>query len=155
MRPPRATRVAAGRRPTNDQRLHRSCSTDSSRNPGSSPTSLRNAATGVVRSATTSRQTGTTVCSRARARNSALVGFSTVPMVDGLVDVLGPEAPEETRVLAGVARAAAFLLDDEEQHVAVAVVVGVADVLAVAGRVALAPYLLAAARPEDSAPLVE
>ena len=37
---PRATRVASGLRPMNDQRLQRSpCSTDSSRKPGSSPTS--------------------------------------------------------------------------------------------------------------------
>ena len=46
----------------------------------------------------------------------------------------------------------ALLLDDEQQHVHVAVVVGVADVLAVARRLALAPVLLAAAAPEPGAP---
>ena len=61
----------SGSRPTNDHRLQRSCSTDSSRKPGSSPTTRRKAATGVVRSASSSRQTGTTVWSRARARNSS------------------------------------------------------------------------------------
>src|SRR5262249_4244246 len=155
IRPLRATSVAAGRRPTNDQRLHRSCSTDSRTKPGSSPTRRRNAATGVVRSATTSRQTGTTVCVRASARNSVLVGCSTVSAVDARVDAVGPEAPEEARVLAGVAGAAALLLDDEQQHVTVAVVVGGADVLAVARRVALAPHLLPTARPEHRATLVE
>ena len=58
---PRATRVAMGLRPMNDQRLQRSpCSTDSSRNPSPGPTTRAKAATGVVRSASTSRHTGTT-----------------------------------------------------------------------------------------------
>jgi anthranilate synthase component 1 len=39
---------------------HRSRSTDSSRNPGASPTSRRNSETGVARSARSSRHTGTT-----------------------------------------------------------------------------------------------
>src|SRR5437879_2769500 len=125
----------------NDHRPHRSpCSTDSSRKPGSSPTIRRNAATGVVRSASTSRQTGTTVKSRASARNSSLLGRS-----------IGAERPEEARLGARVARAGAFLLDDEEQRVAVAVVVRLADPLPIARRVALRPPLLAGPAPEHRA----
>src|SRR5581483_4604076 len=139
-RRPRATIVRAGRRPTNDHRPHRSCSTDSSRKPGSSPTRRRNAATGVVRSASTSRHTGTTVCSRASAWKSALLGLLT-------------ERSEEAAVRARVARTLALLLDDEEKDVAGAVVAGGPDVLPVARRVALAPHLLAAARPEHRASL--
>ena len=57
----RATSVAAGARPTKENRLQRSpCSTDSRRKPGPSPTMARNAPTGVSVSATSSRQTGTT-----------------------------------------------------------------------------------------------
>src|SRR5438874_4005949 len=126
MRLPRATSVAAGLRPTNDHRLHRSRSTDSSKNPGSSPTTRAKAATGVVRSASTSRQTGTTLYCAARAWKSALLGRST-------------ERPEEAAALAGVAGALPFLLDDEQQRVAVAVVVRLAEPLAVARRVSLAP----------------
>src|SRR5687767_14936980 len=133
--PPRLVKVTDGRRPTNDQRPHRSpCSTDSSRKPGSSPAMRRKAATGVVRSASTSRHTGTTVWSRARARNSSLLGRS-----------IGTERPEEARLGAGVAGAGALLLDHEQQRVAVAVVVGLADPLAVAGGVPLRPPLLAGA----------
>src|SRR4051794_25688373 len=111
MSPPRATSVTAGRRPMNDHLPQRSaCSTDSNRKPGSSPTTRRNAATGVVRSASTSHHTGTTVWVPARARNSSLVGRST-------------ERAEEAAVGTGVAGAAAFLLDDEQERVAVAVVV--------------------------------
>ena len=51
----------------------------------------------------------------------------------------GPEAPEEAGVLAGVAGAVALLLDDEQQRVAVAVVVRRPHPLAVARRLALAP----------------
>src|SRR5947208_5985355 len=138
MRFPRATSVAAGLRPTNDHRLHRSRSTDSSRNPGASPTTRAKAATGVVRSARTSRQTGTTLWPAARAWNSSLLGRST-------------EGPEEARVRAGVARPPAFLLDDEQQGVAVAVVVGLPYPLAVARRLPLAPPLLPGAAPEDGA----
>src|SRR5690606_14113251 len=46
------------------------------------------------------------------------------------------ERPEEAAALTGVARALPFLLDDEEEHVAVAVVVGAAEPLAVARGVA-------------------
>ena len=54
----------------NDHRLHRSpCSTDSSRKPGWSPTILSKADTGVMRSATSSFQTGMTVCSFACSMN--------------------------------------------------------------------------------------
>ena len=59
---PRATNVRAGSRPRNENRPHRSaCSTDSSRKPSRSPTSFTNADSGVSRSASTSRHTGTTV----------------------------------------------------------------------------------------------
>src|SRR4051812_14339961 len=134
-RPPRATITADGLRPTNDQRLQRSRSTDSNRNPGPSPTTRRNAATGVVRSASTSRHTGTTVWVRARARKSSLLGRST-------------ERPEEAGPLTRVARPPPLLLDHEEQGVAVAVVVRLADELAIARRLALAPVLLARPAPE-------
>src|SRR4029077_16941057 len=63
--------------------------------------------------------------------------------------------PEEAAVLAGVAGAPAFLLDDEEQRVAVAVVVGLAEPLSVTGGVALAPELGAAPAPEHGAALLE
>ena len=53
---------APASRPTNENRPQRSaCSTDSSRKPSPSPTSLTNTESGVSRSASTSRQTGTTV----------------------------------------------------------------------------------------------
>src|SRR5690606_4091521 len=65
------------------------------------------------------------------------------------------EAAEEARVVAGVAGAATFLLDLEQQRVAVAVVVGLAHVLRLAAGVALAPQLLAAAAPVDHPPLGE
>ena len=76
---PRATSVSAGSRPRNENRPQRSaCSTDSSRKPGGScspaPTSFTNAETGVSRSASTSRHTGTTVWSRASATNSSRDG---------------------------------------------------------------------------------
>ena len=76
--------VSAGSRPRNENRPQRSaCSTDSSRKPGGrrrpAPTSFTNADTGVSRSASTSRHTGTTVWSRASARNSSRDG----PDADG------------------------------------------------------------------------
>ena len=59
---PRVTNVRAGSRPRNENRPQRSaCSTDSSRKPSRSPTSFTNADSGVSRSASTSRHTGTTV----------------------------------------------------------------------------------------------
>ena len=62
--------VKSGFRPMNDHRLHRSpCSTDSSKNPGWSPTIRSKADTGVMRSATSSFQTGMTVCSFACSMN--------------------------------------------------------------------------------------
>src|SRR5438270_9950549 len=143
MRPSRATRVAAGRRPMNEKRPHRPpWSTDSSRNPGSSPTTRRKADTGVDRSARISRHTGTTVWPRARDRNSSLLGFS----------IGGPEGAEETGALAGVARAPALLLDHEEHGVAVAVVVRLPHPLPVARGLALAPVLLSGAAPEPAPP---
>ena len=59
----RARRTCApGSRPRNEKRPQRSaCSTDSSRKPSRSPTSFTNADSGVSRSASTSRHTGTTV----------------------------------------------------------------------------------------------
>ncbi len=144
-RRPRATMVAVGRRPMNDQRPQRSpCSTDSRRKPGSSPTTRAKAATGVVRSASSSCQTGTTEYCSARARNSSRVGRITSRCRGGA----GPEGPEEAGPGAGVAGPPALLLDDQEQGVAVAVVVRLADPLAVARGLALAPVLLAAAAPE-------
>src|SRR3954470_1989218 len=143
IRPPRLTSVARGSRPMNDQRLHRSpCSTDSNRKPGSSPTHRPKAATGLTRSASTSRHTGTTVWSKASLRNSSLLGRST-------------ERPVEAAEVAGVAGAIPLLLDHEQQHVAVAVVVGLPHELAVARGVALPPLLLPAAAPEHGASLVQ
>ncbi len=74
--------VVRGLRPTKDQRLQRSaCSTDSSRKPGRSPTRRAKAATGVVMSATSSRHTGTTLWSRARAWKSSREGWYTAVVV--------------------------------------------------------------------------
>ena len=61
------------------------------------------------------------------------------------------ERAEEAAPLARVARPASLLLDDEQEDVHVAVVVGLAHVLPVARRLALAPVLLAAAAPEPRA----
>src|SRR5262245_28930777 len=61
------------------------------------------------------------------------------------------EGPEEAAALPRVARAAPLLLDDEEQHVHVAVVPCVTHVLAIARRLALAPVLLTAPAPEPGA----
>src|SRR5947209_15976371 len=111
-RPWRATSVAAGSRPMNDHRLHRSpCSTDSKRNPGWSPTHRAKADTGVTRSASTSRHTGTTVWSVQSLRNSSLLGRS----------IGGAKRPVEAGEVAGVAGAVPLLLDHEQQHVAIAV----------------------------------
>src|SRR6516165_8168732 len=144
IRPSRATRVAAGRLPTNEKRLHRSCSTDSRRKPVWSPTQRAKAATGVMRSARTSRHTGTTEWVAASRLNSSRVGRSTLSPSGPS----GTERPEEAGALAGVARALPLLLDHEQQHVAVAVVVGLAHPLAVARGIALGPPLLPAAAPE-------
>ena len=65
------------------------------------------------------------------------------------------EGPEEAGALAGVAGAPPLLLDHEQQRVAVAVVVRLADPLAVARGVALAPLLLAGPAPEHGPALVE
>src|SRR4051794_16016672 len=147
-RPPRATIVADGSRPTNENRLHRSpCSTDSSRKPGRAPTHRAKAATGVMRSEMTSSHTGTTVWSAASLRKSSLLGFS--------IELGAAERAEEAGVVTGVARSLAVLHHDEQQHVGVAVVVGAAYPLALAGRVALAPLLLPAPAPEHGAPLAE
>src|SRR5262245_19539261 len=155
---PRTTIVSAGSLPRNVKRPHRSaCSTDSSRKPdgslGVAPTSFTNADTGVSRSASTSRHTGTTVWSRASARNSSRDGCVTTSHPPG--SGAGTEGPEEARPLAGVAGAAALLLHDEQERVGVAVVVGLAQPLAVAGGVALAPQLLSAAAPIHHAALGE
>src|SRR3954466_10509139 len=143
MRPRRATSVAAGRLPMNENRPHRPpWSTDSSRKPGSSPTTRRNAETGVDRSARSSRHSGTTVWSRASERNSSLLGRS----------IWSLEGAEETGALAGVAGAPPFLLDREEHGVAVAVVVRLPHPLPVARGLALAPVFLAGAAPEPAPP---
>ena len=72
---PRPTRVASGRRPTNEYRPQRSPpSTDSRRKPGRSPTTWRKAPTGVRVSATMSRQTGTIRCRRDSERNLSRPG---------------------------------------------------------------------------------
>src|SRR5437588_5143118 len=143
MRPLRATIVAAGRLPMNENRPHRPpWSTDSSRKPGSSPTTRRNAETGVDRSARSSRHSGTTVWSRASERNSSLLGRS----------IWSLEGAEETGALAGVAGAPPFLLDREEHGVAVAVVVRLPHPLPVARGLALAPVLLTGAAPEPAPP---
>src|SRR5437867_4580384 len=135
-RPSRATSTADGSRPTNEKRPQRPpCSTVSSRKPAPWPTSLQKAATGVSRSASRSRQTGTTVWSRASDRKSSLLGLST-------------ERPVEAAVLAGVAGAPALLLHEHEHGVAVTVVVRLADPLAITGRVALAPVLPTGPAPE-------
>src|SRR4051794_38847904 len=132
----------------NDHLLHRSpCSTDSNRKPAPSPTQRVKAATGVTRSATTSNHTGTTEWSAASLRKSSLLGLSIEP---------GPaDLPVEAAVLTGVAGALALLVDDEQQHVAVAVVPGFADPLPIAGGVALAPLLLPAPAPEHGAALLQ
>src|SRR2546423_7007134 len=145
MLPSRATRVAAGRRPMNEKRPQRPpWSTDSSRKPGSSPTTRRNADTGVDRSARISRHTGTTVWPLARARKSSLLGFS--------IGLRSPEGAEEARALARVARAPPFLFDHEKHGVAVAVVVRLPHPLPVARGLALAPVLLPGATPEPAPP---
>ena len=66
-----------------------------------------------------------------------------------------PKARKKQVRLPGVARPLALLLDDEQQHVAVAVVGRPAHELAVTGGVALAPHLLARAAPEHRAALLE
>ena len=130
----------------------RACSTDSSRKPSPSPTSLMKAESGVSRSASTSRQIGTTEYSPASATNSS----SEACDADSLAHTEPGVAPlaelaEEARPLTRVAGARALLLDDEEQRVHVAVVRGAPDVLPVARGFALAPQLLPAATPEPGA----
>src|SRR5438477_4592429 len=173
--PGRATSVADGRRPTNEKRLQRSpLSTDSSRKPGSSPTRRRNAATGVMRSASTSRHTGTMACLAASSWNSALLGRS--PLIPVVADArliglggaggggggaarrsarAGTEAAVEAREGAGVARALALLVHQEQEDVAVTVVVRLAEPLPVAGGVALGPPLLPRPAPVDHAPRLQ
>src|ERR1019366_4038168 len=139
--PPRATMVAVGRRPTKDHRPHRSaCSTDSRRNPGSSPTTRTNPATGVVRSASSSFQTGTTEYWPARARNSSRDGR--------IIRSDRAEGAVEAAELAGVTGPFALLFDHDQKGVAVAVVVRLAYPLPIARGLALAPVLLAATAPK-------
>src|SRR6478609_10701322 len=115
-----------------------------SSSPTPSPTSLAKAATGVSRSASNSVHTGTTVFVVARAWNWLRSG--EMRMLTARRSVVA-EAAEEAGVVAGVAGAAALLLHLEQQRVAVAVVVGLADVLGLAAGVALAPQLLTTAAP--------
>ena len=82
------------------------------------PTSFTNAETGVSRSASTSRHTGTTVWSRAERDGTrrATAGPRSSPGSDGPGRGAAAEGPEEAAALAGVAGAAALLLDHEEQR---------------------------------------
>src|SRR3954464_2950867 len=136
---PRAISVSAGSRPRNEKRPHRSaCSTDSRRNAGGSvspaPASFTNAETGVSRSASTSRHTGTTVWSRASATNSSRESPAALIVVWSSHRAgRGPaaERPEEAGALARVTGAPPFLLHHEQQGVDVAVVERLAHVLAV------------------------
>src|SRR5205085_12020747 len=127
-------------RPRNENRPQRSaCSTDSSRKPSPSPTSLANADTGVSRSASTSRHTGTTVYSRACAANVSKLGRTSRVNSPTLIltrlrcsNCPGrgavAERPEEAAAAPRVARAAALLFDHEQHDVHVAVVPRVAHV---------------------------
>ena len=85
---------------------------------GRRATSFTNAETGVSRSASTSRHTGTTVWSRASATNSSRDGSSAAIGAgsDGPGRGAAAEGPEEAAALAGVAGAPALLLDHEEQR---------------------------------------
>src|SRR5207244_449604 len=143
-----------------EKRLQRSpLSTDSSRNPGSSPTRRRKAATGVMRSDRTSRHTGTMAWRAASSWNSARLGFSPLLLVVGEARLMalvggggcaGPvtaEAPVEAGDVPGVAGALPLLVDEEQEHVAVAVVERLTDPLPVPRGVALGPPLLAGAAP--------
>src|ERR1039457_1353271 len=96
--------------------------------------------------------------SRARATNSSRPG-RTPPLTAALnarprssmlgsPAQVGTEAAEEATVFARVAGARPFLLHDQQQRVAIAVVIGSPDPLALPGGVTLAPALLAAAGPE-------
>src|SRR5690606_9803394 len=67
------------------------------------------------------------------------------------VSGVGTEGPEEAGPFAGVAGPSPLLLDHEQERVTVAVVVRLADELAVARGLALAPVLLARAAPEPGA----
>ena len=156
---PRATSSASGVRPTNEYRPQRSPpSTDSSRKPGPSPTTLAKAATGVSVSATISPHTGTMRCSAASSANSAGLGRSRSPDVATSFTLPGrsgrrhsrspAERPVEARPLLRVARAVPVLVDEDDERVAVAVEADLPDVLPVAGRLALAPELLPAPAPE-------
>ena len=104
-------------RPTNENRLQRSpCSTDSSRKPGLVADERAKAATGVV-------EVGEQL---APHRDDGVVGGrarGTRRRGSGAHRRHAAERAEEAGVLAGVAGALALLLDDEEQRVAVAVVV--------------------------------
>src|SRR5487761_2309854 len=72
---PRATNDEAGARPIKEYRLNRSpCSTDSNKKPSPSPTTVKNAPTGVIASATNSSWIGTTVKSAASSLNRSKLG---------------------------------------------------------------------------------
>src|SRR5579884_95778 len=98
-------------------------------------------------SATSSRHTGTTVNCCASDRKPARSGCSVMP-----AGLSFPELTVEAALVPGVARAPSLLLDDQQDHVGVTVVVGMTHPLAVTRRLALAPVLLAAAAPEPGAP---
>src|SRR4051794_38919454 len=103
-------------------------------------------------SASNSVQTGSTVCSQASDRNSSRVGRRSNSII---ASPRCAEAAIEACALAGVASALADLVDEEQQHVGVAVVRRLTDILVVTARVALAPDLLAAAAPVDHPTFVQ
>ena len=142
--------MADGSRPTNENRLQRSpCSTDSSRKPVPSPTSFGYADTGVSGRPATPPTPGRR-CGPGEAPE-LLASRADLQLATGH----DPNRRKKHGALAGVASAAALLLDHEQQHVAVAVVVGRLHPLAVARGLALAPELLAAAAPEPRPALVQ
>ena len=160
-RRPRATRVAAGERPTKENRLHRSpCSTDSSRKPGPSPTMARNAPTGVRLSAISSRQTGTTEWLRHSSQTKPGQGRPARSRRASRPSGQRPGGGHAGRrrswrwkqLQSPVWQApAALLVDGDQQCVAVAVIGRRPHPLAVAGGLALAPVLLPAPAPEPGA----
>ena len=116
---PRATSVSAGSRPRNENRPHRSaCSTDSRRNPGGSSRprpELHERRDRRLEVGEHLAPHGTTVWSRASATNSSRDGRRRHGRVNGAGRGAAAEGAEEAAALAGVARAPALLLDDEEQ----------------------------------------
>ena len=126
-----------GRRPINDHhRLHRSPpSTDSRRNPSSSPTTRAKAATWpqVGKHLAPHRHHGVILRARARTRHGSADWSSPV----GHFAALRRRDGKKEQLLASVACPASLLLDNEQQRVAVAVVERFAELLTLARRLAL------------------